>query len=250
MAIEERDPIVLIGADGRSRYIHAGEPFREGDSVLPTAGVVGKEPGSTVTLLGTEFTVARPVWSDALSAISRGPQIILPDTAAHIVHLAGISPGSRVVEGGTGTGCTTLVLAAHVGDAGHIDTYDLRQSSTELARSNLEMAGLDARVTFHDGDVSECDLAGADAMVLDVPEPWGLLGSAARVLRPGGYLVAYVPTTTQVERLMRSIGDGFARPACRESIHREWVLSRSDEGLRPAFSGPAHSGFLVASRRI
>lgn len=250
MAVEEGDPVVLIGADGRSRYIHAGEPLREGDSVLPTTGIIGKEPGDTVTLLATEFTVARPVWSDALSAISRGPQIILPETAAQMVHLAGISPGSRVVEGGTGTGCATLVLAAHVGETGHIDTYDLRPSSTDLARANLEVARLEARVTFHEGDVSECALVEADALILDVPEPWNVLEAAARVLRPGGYLVAYMPTTTQVERLMRAVGDGFGRPVCRESIHREWVLSKSAEGLRPSFSGPAHSGFLVASRRV
>jgi len=250
MAVEEGDRVVLIGADGRSRFVRAGEPLREGDSVLPTAGIVGRELGSSVTLLGDEFTIALPLWSDALSAITRGPQIILPETTAQVVHLAGISPGSRVVEGGTGTGCATLVLAAHVGETGRVDTYDIRPASIELARSNLDMAGLHGRVTFHEGDISGCGLVDVDAMVLDVPEPWNVLETVVRALRPGGYLVAYMPTTTQVERLMRAVGEGFARPICRESIHREWVLSRSEEGLRPSFTGPAHAGFLVAARRI
>ncbi len=250
MPVGEGDRVVLIGADGTTHLVRAGEPLRDGDSVLPTSAVVGAEPGARISLLGSEFTVAHPVWRDALDVLKRGPQIIVPETAAQIVHLAGISPGSRVVEGGTGTGCATIVLASHVGETGHVDTFDLRESSTDLARANIELAGFAGRVDFHSGDVTDCPIVDADAMVLDVPEPWGVLSAAIRVLRPGGYLVAYLPTTTQVERLMRSFGQEFTAPTCRESINREWELSKSDEGLRPSFTGPAHSGFLVTARRI
>ena len=250
MKVREGDLIALISRDGPTRLVHAGDPVREGDKVIPTSGLIGRELGDRVTLLGVEFTIATHVWHDAMGGLTRGPQIIAPEASVQIAHLAGIAPGSNVVEGGTGSGSATIALASLVGDTGHVHTYDRNAGSSALARSNAEGVEMGHRITFHACDVSECDVEDADALVLDLPEPWVLLDTAQRVLRPGGFLIAYVPTTTQAERMMRATPAGFGTPRCHETIHREWVLSKAGEGIRPTFKGPAHTGFLVAMRRI
>jgi len=246
----EGEPVLLIADDGTVLAAMAGETLRRGRTVVPTSAVIGRSPGDRIRILGIEHTLARPQWTDILRSIERGPQTIMQETIALMVHLAAVSPGATVVEGGTGSGALTLALAALVGPGGSLHTFDISERHLEVARRNLRRAGLHDRVKIHRGPVEDARIRGVDAVLLDLPRPWVALDMAGRALRPGGSLVAHLPTTTQVERLMRTIGGGFTAPRATEAIHRSWVLSRGGTGLRPAFEAPAHAGFLVHTRRI
>jgi tRNA (adenine57-N1/adenine58-N1)-methyltransferase len=67
---------------------------------------------------------------------------------------------------------------------------------------------------------------------------------------PGGILVAYVATTTQLSRLAETLrADGrFTEPQASELLLRTWHL----EGLavRPDHRMTGHTGFLLSSRRL
>ena len=75
------------------------------------------------------------------------------------------------------------------------------------------------------------------------------LSLAAR-LAPGGVLVGYVATTTQMSRLVETlrVAGGWTEPRAEESLMRTWHL----EGLavRPDHRMNGHTAFLVTARRL
>ena len=89
-----------------------------------------------------------------------------------------------------------------------------------------------------------------DALVLDMLDPWEHVDAAAAALRPGGVLVVYVATTTQLSRIAEDLrSDGrWTEPRAEESLVRTWHL----EGLavRPDHRMIGHTGFLLTSRRL
>jgi tRNA (adenine57-N1/adenine58-N1)-methyltransferase len=89
-----------------------------------------------------------------------------------------------------------------------------------------------------------------DRVVLDMLAPWECVDVVADVLVPGGIVVAYVATTTQLGRVvetLRAHGE-FTEPQPWETLVREWHV----EGLavRPSHRMNGHTGFLVTSRRM
>ena len=88
-----------------------------------------------------------------------------------------------------------------------------------------------------------------DRAVLDLPEPWAPLEALARVLEPGGVLVAYLPTVMQVQQLVLALPEhGFHHVETFETLKRGWhVTSRS---VRPDHRMVGHTGFLSVARRL
>ena len=80
--------------------------------------------------------------------------------------------------------------------------------------------------------------------------PWENLDAVATALAPGGVLVCYVATTTQLSRLTEDLrADGrYTEPEAWESMVRGWHL----EGLavRPQHRMIGHTGFLLTTRRL
>ena len=72
----------------------------------------------------------------------------------------------------------------------------------------------------------------------------------ADALAPGGVLICYVATATQLSRVAEAIRahGGFTEPQAWESLVRGWHL----EGLavRPEHRMIGHTGFLVTTRRL
>jgi tRNA (adenine57-N1/adenine58-N1)-methyltransferase len=89
-----------------------------------------------------------------------------------------------------------------------------------------------------------------DRVVLDMLAPWECLDEVGTALAPGGVLICYVATATQLSRVAeaaRAHGE-FTEPQAWESLVRGWHL----EGLavRPQHRMVGHTGFLVTTRRL
>ncbi len=80
--------------------------------------------------------------------------------------------------------------------------------------------------------------------------PWENIDVVAQALIPGGLLICYVATATQLSRVAEDLrADGrFTEPTAWESMVRGWHL----EGLavRPQHRMVGHTGFLIMSRRL
>jgi len=89
-----------------------------------------------------------------------------------------------------------------------------------------------------------------DAVVLDMLAPWDCSRRAAEMLRPGGVLVVYVATTTQLSTLVETlrVQECWTEPRAEETLMRTWHL----DGLsvRPDHRMNGHTGFLVSTRRL
>lgn len=227
-------------------------PQRVGDAaVLDLTEQIGQSIGGTLEWVGAHYAVLRPSLSDMLTTMTRGAQIITPKDAAYLLFLAGVGPGDRVVEAGSGSGALTTVLAYAVGPSGAVVSFDRRPEALHLARQNLERGGLAARVSFRERDVQANGIEGAgfDAALLDLPEPWSVLASARAALRNGGRLVAYTPTYNQLERTVRTLRE-LRYDEVRSVELLERPLHVGEGGTRPAFEMLGHTGFLTAGRKV
>src|SRR5690606_28369216 len=84
----------------------------------------------------------------------------------------------------------------------------------------------------------------------DMLAPWECLDVSATALTPGGVLLCYVATVTQLSRVaeaLRATGQ-FTHPESSETLVRGWHV----EGLavRPDHRLVAHTGFLITARRL
>jgi tRNA (adenine57-N1/adenine58-N1)-methyltransferase len=227
-------------------------PQRIGDAaVVDLSSEIGNSPGGEIDWLGTPYRVLRPSLSDLFSSLTRGAQIITPKDCARIVSLAALAPGDHVVEAGAGTGALTVALAYAVGPTGRVTSIDRRTESLRIARENIDRAGLSDRVTWVERDVVQdgFDRGSADAVILDLPEPWSVLASAHAALRIGGTVVAYTPTYNQLERTVRGMREHrFDEVQAMEILERSMHVGEG--GTRPSFDMLGHTGFLSAGRRV
>lgn len=227
-------------------------PQRIGDAaVVDLTDQIGRPAGEEVDWVGSPYRVLRPSLGDLLGSVTRGAQIITAKDCARIVSLAGVAPGHHVLEAGAGTGSLTIALAYAVGPGGRVTSFDRRPESLRLARENIERAGLAERVRWVERDVVRDGLGEgpADAVVLDLPEPWSVLVSAREQLRAGGIVVAFTPTYNQLERTVRAMREHhFDDVQAMEVIER--ALSVGEGGTRPSFDMLGHTGFLSAGRRV
>jgi tRNA (adenine57-N1/adenine58-N1)-methyltransferase len=181
----------------------------------------------------------------------RGAAVIYPKDSAQILTWGDIFPGARVLEAGAGSGALTCSLLRAVGPAGSVISYEIRADQEEIAPLNggAFFGALPAPWQLRSGDAAEFD-GMVDRVVLDMLEPWSMIDMVTRCLVPGGVLVVYVATTTQLSRIaedLRAAG-GFTEPEAWETLQRPWHL----EGLavRPEHRMIAHTAFLLTARRL
>jgi tRNA (adenine57-N1/adenine58-N1)-methyltransferase catalytic subunit len=230
----------------------ASGPVRLGnDGVIDLTPQIGAPPGGSIVWLGRTYRVVRPSLSDLFASIHRGAQIVTPKDAAQILFSANVGPGAHVAEAGAGSGALTIALAHAVGATGHVTTYDRRADFLEAARANVRRAGFGDRVDFRERDVARdgLDVADVTSVVLDLPEPWAVLASAHRVLRPGGYVATYTPTYNQLEHTVQEMrAQQFDEVRAVELLERG--LHVGEGGTRPSFDMLGHTGFLASGRRV
>lgn len=240
---------------GRGRSFHTSKGAIEHDALI------GRPEGIVVTSTqGVPYLALRPLLSDFVLAMPRGATIVYPKDAAAIVGLADVYPGARVLEAGVGSGALTCSLLRAVGDTGRVSSYERRADFAEVAASNIELffGAPHPAHTLTVGDLTPTLRARRreghdlefDRAVLDMLAPWDCIDVVAESLVPGGVLVVYVATTTQMSRTVEALRtDGrWTEPHAQETLLRTWHL----EGLavRPDHRMNGHTGFLVSTRRL
>jgi tRNA (adenine57-N1/adenine58-N1)-methyltransferase len=219
--------------------------------------LIGQLEGITVTSTGNYVYLAlKPLLSDFVLSMPRGAAVIYPKDAAVIVGFADIYPGSVVVEAGVGSGALSCSLLRAIGAEGHLYSYERREDFAKIAQKNVTtfFGERPENWTVTLGSVQEETDSLADASVdravLDMLAPWECVSAITRVIRPGGVLMVYVATTTQMAKVIEEIRStkNWTDPQGQELIQRTWHV----EGLavRPSHKMQGHTGFLVQARRL
>ncbi|WP_457098737.1 tRNA (adenine-N1)-methyltransferase [Microbacterium sp. P5_E9] len=254
------DRVQLTGPKGRLHTItlKADGELHTHHGVLKHTSLIGQPDGSVVTgSAGHEYLALRPLLRDFVMSMPRGAAIIYPKDAAQILAEADIFPGAVVVEAGVGSGALSLWLLRAIGTEGRLTSFERRADFAEVAKANVETflgevpTNWDVRVgDLGEGLAAATGEASVDRVVLDMLAPWECIDVVADALVPGGVVLCYVATATQLSRVaeyIRATGL-FTEPEANETMVRGWHV----EGLavRPDHRMIAHTGFLLWARRL
>ncbi|KAL9298128.1 hypothetical protein ACSQ67_024024 [Phaseolus vulgaris] len=137
--------------------------------------------------------------------LSHRTQILYIADISFVVMYLEIVPGCLVLESGTGSGSLTTSLARAVAPTGHVYTFDFHEQRAGSARDDFERTGLSSLVTVGVRDIQgegfpDEFTGSADAVFLDLPQPWLAIPSAAKMLKQDGTLCSFSPCIEQVQR--------------------------------------------------
>ncbi|MDR1943397.1 MAG: tRNA (adenine-N1)-methyltransferase [Synergistaceae bacterium] len=232
------DNFLVRLSSGATQGSHLGQ-MRHDDIVRMDYGDIA------LTNRGEPFFILRPAIGEYSRRIKRQTQVIFPKDSGFIIQHLNFGPGSTVVECGTGSGGLTSVFAHFVGDGGKVISYDRREEFSKLAESNTERWGVRHRVDFKIRDIADgFDERGADAVFLDVQNPWDYIGAAHEALAWGHRLGILVPTFNQIEKALVALNlHGFVDVQVLELLVR--YFKTDPRRIRPDDMMTAHTGFLI-----
>jgi tRNA (adenine57-N1/adenine58-N1)-methyltransferase catalytic subunit len=254
------DRVQLTGPKGKlvTLSLESGLVYHTHRGMLRHDDVIGQQDGSIIAASsGDEYLALRPLLNDFVMSMPRGAAIVYPKDAAQIVAFADVFPGARVVEAGVGSGALSLWLLRAIGPEGSLQSFERRQEFADVAVGNV---GTFLGETPPNWSVTVGDLVDTlpdhtepdsiDRVVLDMLAPWECVDVAADALVPGGLIVCYVATVTQLSRTAEALRDTgrFTDPQSSETLVRTWHV----EGLavRPDHRMVGHTGFLVTARKL
>jgi len=116
---------------------------------------------------------------------------------------AGIGPGQRVLDLGSGVGDVAMLVARMVGPSGEVVAIERDRNSIAKAKARVVEAGFH-NVSFNESNVNEIldekpfDAAVGRFILMYLPDPVATLRSISQVVRPGGVLVFQEPTWVPV----------------------------------------------------
>ncbi len=238
--------MILLVRDDREFLAAPGEEVHTDLGVLTVPDA--PEPGETVeSHLGETFTVRALRGPDLFAHLERTGAPMVPKDIGLLVGHTGVAAGDRVLDAGTGTG----VLAAYLGRLGaDVTTYEQKAEFAEVARENMDLAGVGDTVDVRAGDVTEDldSLSGFDVVTLDTEDAPAVVDRAPDLLVSGGYVAVYSPfveSAREVHGAAREVG--LADVETLETIQRR--MDFDERGSRPTTKGVGHTGYLTIGRR-
>jgi tRNA (adenine57-N1/adenine58-N1)-methyltransferase catalytic subunit len=251
---QEGDLVLLISQD-RKQFIvrlQAGGQLQTHRGCVNHDDLLNQPLGREIrSHVDYPFVVLEPSTCDLISELKRTTQIMYPKDIGYLLIKLNITPDSRVIEAGTGSGGLTLALARALGPAGCLYSYEVRPDVLRLAQKNLGSMGLADRVELKLRDIADgFDETDADALFLDVRDPGSYLPQALAALKDGGFFGAILPTTNQVSDLLEAMEAQHSLG----QIEVEEILVRPYKAvparLRPMDRMIAHTGYLIFARKV
>lgn len=195
---------------------------------------------------GKEMFIFPAGFLDNYKRMGRGPQIISLKDIGSIMAYTAVGKDSTVADAGVGTGGVSCFLARYVK---HVYAFDRKPSSIKTAKDNAELLGLN-NISFFEKNIYEDELGidPVDLFVLDVPDPDVAIKNIEKTIKRGGYLIAYSPNVSQVQKMVHALPDSLNVEKTLENIERLWNVDK--ERSRPMTKDFAHTGFLTFIRKV
>ncbi|XP_033338844.2 tRNA methyltransferase 61 [Megalopta genalis] len=238
--IEEGDVVILyLGpANMHSLEIRSQIQNKKGNMVdnvfqttygaLKVISLVGQKYGTKVQLSRGWAYVLQPTPELWTLTVPHRTQILYSPDISLIIYLMNLTPGSIVIETGTGSGSLSHALTRSIRPHGHLYTFDFHEQRVNVANAEFNRHGLSDFVTVSHKDVC---LEGfgeelknkVDAIFLDLPHPWLAIDHTLSVFKKsGGKLCSFSPCIEQVQRTCIKLSTkGFIELNTYECLQRE-----------------------------
>jgi tRNA (adenine57-N1/adenine58-N1)-methyltransferase len=219
--------------------------------IIDISAVIGMEYGSAVrTTEGKLIFLIEPTIHDFIMKSERRTQIVYPKDLGYIAARTGLKNGSKVLEVGTGSGALATFMASIVKPEGHVYSFDVNPEFMEIAKRNLEKAGMSKYVKLHQHDPHQgVDVRDADVAIVDLGDPWTVVDQVHDALKGSGAFVAICPTMNQIEKTATELKkSGYTDVDCVELLIRSM---EAREGMtRPSMRMIGHTTYLVFARKV
>jgi tRNA A58 N-methylase Trm61 len=168
-----------------------------------------KLPSSRAIESGTNMTVSNPTSDYVLGSTDAEHERLIRQAARlaplteRLFREAGIAPGQRVLDLGSGVGDVVMLVARLVGDSGEVVGIERDPRSLDRARARVAEAGLN-NVSFIQSDVSQItaserfDAAVGRFILMWLPDPASVLRQLSLLVRPGGVVAFQEPSWAPV----------------------------------------------------
>lgn len=220
----------------------------------------GYSLGDRITVGQKSLTIVDPSLPEARRNMARRAQVIGAKDSGFLISWMGIGVGSRVLEGGHGSAGLAMHLANVMGSSGTLISVESRPEHAEVGRINMDRLSeiLPEFPDWHliDGDLVEVGTVVSgicgelDAAIIDVAEPWFVIPIVEPLMRAGGRIACYCPTTSQLEKSWETAQDnGLVIEWAGEMIERRWVKA-SKGGVRPGNTPIGHTALLLIAAKV
>jgi tRNA (adenine57-N1/adenine58-N1)-methyltransferase len=251
MMLRQGELIYLLDDRGKKHWVVLSEGMAKVSSlgVLDCARLIGKREGEWITIADRRFVILRPGAVEFMESLERAAQVITAKDAATILFRLDLKCGDVAVEAGVGSGSMTTALLNAIAPNGKVISVEVREDMASRARKNITRMASSNCWDLRIGNIISLQIDNeADAVILDIPNPWDALDNVELFLRPGGRFCAYLPNTNQVETTVRALRKrGFVEIEVLENIQRAMEVHES--GIRPSFQMLGHTGYLTFARR-
>jgi ubiquinone/menaquinone biosynthesis C-methylase UbiE len=198
----------------------------------PSNQTNAQEEIKRVTTTPTNVTTANSSHDYALGSTNSEHERLIRQAARiapyteRLFREAGIGPGQRVLDLGSGVGDVSMLLARIVGPSGEIVGIERDACSIARAKARVAEAGL-RNISFTEADVNQIgsnqpfDAAVGRFILMFLPDPASVLRSLTQLVRPGGILAfqecSWVPFLASAARfpllskLLSAIHETFLR---------------------------------------
>jgi len=182
------------------------------------------------------------LWSKALK---HRTQILYNTDISFICLWLDLKPGSIVIESGTGSGNLSTAISRCISPNGKLLTFELDSQRAEKAREDFKRNQIDHIVQVFQRDVCQSGFpmkALANAVFLDLPQPWEAIQSAKEAMVPNGKLCSFSPCIEQVQRTVEKLRETkFSDIITLELVWRPYEVRRNTLSLMNIVNSPTSS---------
>ncbi len=243
--------MLLLLSEKGNKYLIKKEGtyvFEEGKVVISKEDIKNI-PKEITTSTNRKMLLLEPTYEDLfLLAFKRGAQIIHEKDLGYILRHFYLNKEMKVLEAGTGSGHATIYLSLI---SKEVVAYEKDKRFYNLTKRNLETFGV-KNVSLNFGDVKEISCKNKekfDLVVFDFKESSKeiYVEKAKECLKPGGFLVLYLPVMEQVFEAVNNLKKKeFVDINVNEILLREWKTNP----LRPKTMMIGHTAFIVSGRKF
>jgi ubiquinone/menaquinone biosynthesis C-methylase UbiE len=135
---------------------------------------------------------------------------LLKPITERLLREAGIKPGMRILDLGSGAGDVAMLAATLVGPSGAVVGIDRSADAIKAARERASIGGHD-NIRFHEGDIEDFidplpfDLAIGRYVLIHQADPGAFIGSVAAHIQPGGSIAFHEPSISRFDKIFPSV---------------------------------------------